>query len=262
MVLAQASGNPAHRSADRLLAYAIAISLLAHALILALAPGWLDPKKKRASAPPPLVAHLVQPKPAPAPAPAPVVERPPQPEMPREAPRKPVPAARVPPKLVAPPTALPTPAPAIAPQPAPVPEPPRPAEAQPPVPPVATAPPVRVEPVPAPPAAPPPAETADPATLGQYRIAIITAAKRYKRYPRIAIDNNWEGQAEVRMVIAPDGSIASITIKTRSGYESLDQQALEMIRKAKPLTPIPASLRGRGFTVDVPVVFSLKEETG
>jgi protein TonB len=93
-------------------------------------------------------------------------------------------------------------------------------------------------------------------------MAIISAAKRYKRYPRLAIDNNWEGQAEIRMAIGPDGSITSIGIKTRSGYEVLDQQALEMIRKAKPLTPIPASLRGRAFTVDIPVIFSLKEETG
>jgi periplasmic protein TonB len=103
---------------------------------------------------------------------------------------------------------------------------------------------------------------ADPQTLGQYRIAIIAAAKRYKRYPRLALDNNWEGQAEIRMVIGTDGAIASISIKTPSGHDVLDQQALEMIRKAKPQAPIPAALRGRGFTVDVPVLFSLKEETG
>ena len=64
------------------------------------------------------------------------------------------------------------------------------------------------------------------------------------------------------MVIGTDGTIASISIKTGSGFEVLDQQALEMIRKAKPLAPIPAQLRGKGFTVDVPVVFSLREETG
>lgn len=102
----------------------------------------------------------------------------------------------------------------------------------------------------------------DPATLDQYRIAIISAAKRYKRYPRLALDNNWEGRADVRITIGPDGNIVSLGIRSRSGYEVLDQQALEMIRKAKPLTPIPPGLRGKAFTVDVPVVFSLKEETG
>ena len=74
------------------------------------------------------------------------------------------------------------------------------------------------------------------------------------------MDNNWEGKAEVRLVIGADGNIASISIKTPSGFEVLDQQALDMIRRAKPQAPIPAALRGKGFTIDVPVVFSLKEE--
>ncbi len=122
---------------------------------------------------------------------------------------------------------------------------------------------MRVEPA----AVPPPAasasgDAADPATLGQYRIAIISAAKRYKRYPRLALDNNWEGQVEVRMLIGADGSIASISIRSSSGFEVLDQQGVEMIRKAKPLAPIPPALRGKAFAIDVPVVFSLKEETG
>ena len=132
--------------------------------------------------------------------------------------------------------------------------------------------PVSSPPVPSPPSAKPEpsipatagaaADPSDPLTLGQYRIAIIAAAKRYKKYPRLALDNNWEGQAEIRMVIGADGTIASIGIKTRSGFEVLDQQALDMIRKAKLLAPIPAALRGKGFTVDVPVLFNLKDETG
>ena len=130
------------------------------------------------------------------------------------------------------------------------------------VPSIIAAPPVKVDSSTPAPAAPVAGEATDPATLGQYRIAIITTAKRYKRYPRLALDNNWEGRAEVRMVVGADGSIASISIRSGSGFEILDQQALEMIRKAKALTPIPAALRGKGFTVDVPVVFSLKEETG
>lgn len=143
----------------------------------------------------------------------------------------------------------------------PSPEAPRVAGPEPPAPAIPFAADTKPEPA-APSTSAPAAESSDPLTLGQYRIAIITAAKRYKKYPRLAIDNNWEGQAEVRMVLGADGAIASIRIKTSSGFEILDQQALEMIRKAKPLAPIPASLRGKGFTVDVPVLFSLKEETG
>ncbi len=231
---------------------AVAVSLAAHALILFLFPGLLDRSKSRVPPPAPIVARLEQPRPVmqpPVAVPAPV----PRPEQPRTV-SKPVPAPIPQPVL-----AVPTPSPA-APTVQAAPVAPRVAEVTAPDPvPAAPVPVARAEPAAAPVAAPA-AESADPATIGQYRIAVIAAARRFKRYPRIAMDNNWEGKAEVRLVIGPDGTIASVSIKTPSGFEVLDQQALDMIRRAKPQAPIPAALRGKGFTIDVPVVFSLREE--
>ena len=238
-------------ASDRTFAIAVAASVLAHALILLAMPALLDPARKRLPASP-IVAHLVFPRAAPEP--PPVVE----PRTDSKAPETPRPARHPPvdrserPAPSAPVTTAPAiQSPALA-------EPPRAAAPVPPSPSVAV---TKPEP-PAPPVAAAAGEASDPLTLGQYRLAIIAAAKRYKKYPRLAIDNNWEGQAEVRMEIGADGAMGSIRIKTSSGFDSLDQQALEMIRKAKPLAPIPAALRGKGFTVDVPVLFSLKEETG
>ena len=259
MAVAQGNGHYRNRDPGGLLAYALVASILAHALIFLVAPGWVDKAKRKAGTPPSLVARLVQSAPAAAPMEEPRQRAAVQPE----AARRPRLAERVEPKLTAP--SAPSTVPAAAP-PAPVTDSPRAPEIDRPAAPVSVAPPItRLEPaaVAAPPlAAPPAADAADPATLGQYRIAIVSAARRYKRYPRIALDNNWEGRAEIRMVIGVDGNVASISIKSRSGFDVLDQQALEMIRKAKPLAPIPPALRGKGFTIDVPVVFSLKEETG
>jgi protein TonB len=241
-------------ASDRTFAFAVAASVLFHALFLLAIPGLLDPVRKRLSAFP-IVARIELQRPATEPPPAVEPRRESKaPETPRPVRRppdvrseRPIPAT--PPVTSAPVIQAPT-----------LPEPPRVAAPVPPAsPPPSTA--VTLPEPPAPPAAAA-GEASDPLTLGQYRMAIIAAAKRYKKYPRLAIDNNWEGQAEVRMVLGADGAIASIRIKTSSGFESLDQQALEMIRKAKPLAPIPAALRGKGFTVDVPVLFSLKDETG
>ena len=239
-------------ASDRTFAIAVAASVLAHALILLAIPALLDPARKRLPASP-IVAHLVFPRPAPEP--PPVVE----PRTDSKAPETPRPARHPPVDRSErhAPSAPVTTAPAIQ---SPALEPPR-AATPAPVPPSPSVAVTKLEP-PAPPVAAAAGEASDPLTLGQYRLAIIAAAKRYKKYPRLAIDNNWEGQAEVRMEIGADGAMGSIRIKTSSGFDSLDQQALEMIRKAKPLAPIPAALRGKGFTVDVPVLFSLKEETG
>jgi periplasmic protein TonB len=59
-------------------------------------------------------------------------------------------------------------------------------------------------------------------------------------------------------VIGANTFIKSATIRTSSGYAVLDDLALDMVRKGKPLVQIPAALRGREFTVDVPVIFSLR----
>ncbi len=54
------------------------------------------------------------------------------------------------------------------------------------------------------------------------------------------------------------GAIRSSLVTASSGHEILDNQALDMVHKAKPLTPIPAALRGREFAVDIPVIFDLQ----
>jgi len=48
-------------------------------------------------------------------------------------------------------------------------------------------------------------------------------------------------------------------VTASAGYQVLDAQALDMIRKAWPEAQLPANLRGREFAVDVPVIFSLRD---
>ena len=110
--------------------------------------------------------------------------------------------------------------------------------------------------------APPSAAKADEAgTLDQYRLAIYSAARRYKKYPRVALDNNWEGKAVIRLVVGANGLISSISVKSSTGHEILDQAALDTLTKAKPLVPIPAALRGKEFGIDINFIYSLKDES-
>ena len=94
--------------------------------------------------------------------------------------------------------------------------------------------------------------------LAQFRLDLIAATKRYRRYPQSAIENGWQGRVEVRMVIDADGKTFRGAIKTSSGYEILDNQALDWTKKAMTLVPIPSGLQGRELVVDVPLVFSLE----
>ena len=98
---------------------------------------------------------------------------------------------------------------------------------------------------------------ADTGTLEQYRLALIVATRRYKRYPAIALEKGWQGRVEVHMVIGANGMITNTSIKSGSGHEILDNQALDMLKKGKTTVPIPAGLRGREFSIVVPVIFNL-----
>jgi protein TonB len=103
-------------------------------------------------------------------------------------------------------------------------------------------------------------EALDYGSLAQYRLALIGTAKRHRLYPAYAIERGWHGRVEVRLSIGADGGLAAAQIRSSSGHQVLDGQALEMLRKASELTPLPPALRDREFTVDVPVVFELLAE--
>ena len=247
---------------ERALLWCVLASIALHALVL------LGISSRRAPAPPADIVLVLTAKLEPFAAPPPLAPLPPPP--------RPEPAMAPRPAMTKP-IAEPTPAPIRAPAPAPAPQKSAPAEAElAPQPESAPAPPSSVAsaaqpsgPVQGKPATPMPRGTpatepaarsgdeADTGTLAQYRLALIVATRRYKRYPAIALEKGWQGKVEVRMVIGANGMVASASIKASSGHAILDNQALDMLHKGKTTVPVPASLRGREFDIEVPVIFSL-----
>jgi protein TonB len=224
--------------------YAIVASLALHALLLFAFPDLIDTARRAASIPPLIIARLMAPEPEPAPAPAVPAPEPEKkkPEAAKPAPRpsKPLPAVQTPASPV------PRPEPALAPHPAPAAEPPAAAPAAPPV--------ATLEPKPAP--APQPAP--DTRSRDQYRVQLIDEARRHKRYPALARENNWQGNVLVSVVVAANGR-ASVSLKAGSGYEVLDRQALDMFRQAARAVPVPPPLRGKEFALEVRAVYGLED---
>ncbi len=97
----------------------------------------------------------------------------------------------------------------------------------------------------------------DAALRRRYMFDLVSAAKRFMQYPKQARERGWEGIVEIRLVIDASGTIKRAFVKTSSRYSVLDEQALDLIRKAQPRPQIPPELRGREFSVDIPVVFEL-----
>lgn len=222
--------------------YALAASLALHALLLVAFPDLADTARRAASIPPQIIARLMEPEPAPpVPVPAPPVQAP-TPPVPPE--KKKAPAAEKPAPVISTPHPAPTPSvPAVA---DPVPAPPPPPLAA-------------MEPKPATPApAPQPAQPPESLSRDQYRLQLIDEARRHKRYPPLARENNWQGDVRVDVAISANGR-PTVTLKGSSGYEVLDRQALDMFAQAARSVPVPPALRGKEFSFEVRAVYGLED---
>lgn len=98
---------------------------------------------------------------------------------------------------------------------------------------------------------------ADPAALAAYGRNLAGAVAAHQRYPRLAQIRQWQGTTLLQLELAAEGQLQSVRVLSSSGHDILDRQAIDMVRAAVPLPPLPASLAGRSLTVDVPVVFRL-----
>lgn len=94
--------------------------------------------------------------------------------------------------------------------------------------------------------------------LESYSSLLANAIAKYKQYPKIAQMRGWQGTVIADLEIDSKGSVISVKIKKSSTYEVLDNEALEMIKKASPFPTPPESLRGKNFNVLVPISFKLE----
>ena len=116
--------------------------------------------------------------------------------------------------------------------------------------------------VPAPPIEKPKPPEPSPAdvdnALGEYGGQLGRAIAKHKAYPKIAQMRGWEGEVMLDLKIDGSGNVLSAKVKDSSGHDALDNQALEMVKKASPFPAPPSALRSRTFNITVPVSFKLE----
>lgn len=97
------------------------------------------------------------------------------------------------------------------------------------------------------------------ADLSSYGRQYTRYLAQHRIYPRLAQMRGMEGQVLVHIRVARKGSVIDMVVARSSGFDILDQQALDMVRQAAPLPNLPASLAEREFSLDVPIVFRLEQ---
>ncbi len=94
--------------------------------------------------------------------------------------------------------------------------------------------------------------------MRQYRMALASAARRFKPEPRREGEHGRERTVEVALNVSSRWAMPEVVLLRSSGHERLDAQALAMVSQAARVTPVPEGLDGHDFRVLLPVRFSLE----
>ncbi len=87
------------------------------------------------------------------------------------------------------------------------------------------------------------------------RLSVITdIVQRHINYPPIARRMGWEGKVLVSFVLEPNGDIRNLKVLKSSGYEVLDKEALDVIRRSYRDFPKPPV----SVVVKLPINFRLE----
>ncbi len=100
---------------------------------------------------------------------------------------------------------------------------------------------------------PNPAKKADYGWLAESLHRRIVALRHYPSTARL---NGWEGKVVLRVQIRQDGNLENVSVVKSSGHETLDNAAMEAVRRACPLH-LKHELTAPMVVVQVPINYSL-----
>ena len=108
---------------------------------------------------------------------------------------------------------------------------------------------------------PPRAVAPDPAAMARYIRLLGDLLAQQQQYPRLAAARGWEGEVRLRLQLARKGTVIAVHIVHSSGFDVLDQHAVQLVHGTL-LPPPPAGSSspdaGPDLTIDVPIHYALK----
>lgn len=93
----------------------------------------------------------------------------------------------------------------------------------------------------------------------QYRLNLAREARRFKDYPRGARERGWEGIVVVVVNTVAGVGVPVVSLSQSSGFDVLDQAALDLVGQAVGTATMPESLRGRQFALTLPIHYRLDD---
>ena len=101
-------------------------------------------------------------------------------------------------------------------------------------------------------------KNAGEAALNDFSNILARHIAKFKLYPKIAQMRGWQGELVLEVKLNGDGALISSKIVKGSGFDVLDNEGLEMVNRASPFPVPPEILKGKSFSILVPIRFKLE----
>jgi protein TonB len=97
----------------------------------------------------------------------------------------------------------------------------------------------------------------DATAIPRWTKLVVSALERNKRYPAAAQHRNERGTAQLAFSLDRQGRVTASRIVKSSGSASLDQETLDLVRRAQPFPAPPAAMVGAQIDLTVPIRFNM-----
>ena len=104
---------------------------------------------------------------------------------------------------------------------------------------------------------PPPAAVDTQQLKAEYGALLAQEIAKHKQYPMLAKKTKQQGNVVLQVQITGLGKLIDAQVYQSSGYALLDNQAMDMVKKATPFSQPPSNLGNGDLTLLVPVSFRL-----
>lgn len=95
-------------------------------------------------------------------------------------------------------------------------------------------------------------------SAADYMAYLLAWLEKHKTYPRESQSRNQEGTVLLYLEMGRAGEVHAFRIHESSGHQPLDDEVLDLVRRAEPLPPPPPEVEGARIKLLVPVEFFLR----
>ena len=100
--------------------------------------------------------------------------------------------------------------------------------------------------------------TVSSATVQRWHTQVVALLERNKRYPSAARSRREQGLVQLSFELDRAGRVVASHVVRSSGSPALDQEALDLVRRAQPFPPPPVQISGALLSLTVPIRFNIR----